>query len=1456
MRKNLKCFLVAVVLEIALWGFPAYCQAEALTGGTSTSDAPLIGGSATEIKVSGDGHNYFKFIPSQDGTYIITTLPQSVDTEAYLYYDATESSGKAADHGDYHLVEFYLTDELHANHVYYLKVYEFYGSVRTCTLTITGGGLKVNHSPTVTIADPGVDRIYKDSQIFSVSGSVNDSDGDPVTVSALINGQSASTNVSGENGKWSLWWNTADIPEGVYQDVVFTVADELGATGTARYTGNIVVDKTAPTASVTYSKNPVKQGDSLTITANFSEALADSSPVTIAISGANSASAIDMTKISATQYILNYTVGTGNGAALVSFSSGADAAGNVVVATPIEGAGFMVDNTGPAAPTIIGLANQPDTAWNDGYLSRNDVASDRTLRVSLPAFNQAEAGEMLRIDSESIPIGCKSLSNTDIFNGYADVMISSATLTDLPETTRIFTAGITDLAGNIGDVSESVSAIVDKTPPTLVGAVKTDSTHLTIVLSEKCYNLNHSNNGGFTVNENGGSNFYEIVATTRGVDDCQIVLTVPDLKQAGNGGVIVKYGAGADGNVQDRAGNLMIADNAGLTVGAWDTVAPTISRAVLDSGNDYMDILFSEGVYGANNAVDPLTNSHFSLIFSANGGTVTDVFITGVRKADNKELALASVLTGGETTVRVFLGKNGIPSGSETVEIGMSGICPIYDRAGNAMSLLQTTGAKTLTDQLAPAIAGGNLAESNQYIDVAFSEGVYGTGKGAGAVSASQLQVTFGQNGGSAGGVQIHSIKRADNPNENSASALTGGETTIRVFLTITGNPSGVETLSIEPVSGALVYDLAGNAIASTATTGAQSLHPVTLKLAGDQIFTETNLATSDIHVAITGATLKDSSLEIENFTLHDAAGLRVACGIYVDPTHCTLRLTGSLNGNIERMGLTIKASEISSGYDLTSSNTIKIIDDLPTGKTTITIGVDGDSSASSNNRWYTAESFQNALRTVWNGTSLHLGKGTSGSPGDLWLYNPGMIGTAPGQIEEGTKIDRAQLILKIVSISGEATKPRRIKIYQIEDPGNLGKPCFMDTSGEGLRLGLDYQYRDHRPGQNIPWSDGAQNIGSSSSAITLLDCFEFIPRAFTQGGSECIRLDVTDAVRAWVNNSHLNQGLYMTIDDTTWNAGEQVFLYGPSFDKVNGPKLQIYLSAGEGKSPNSPTISANAPGNKQVALACTLKNPSGDTSHSIATGYRILRKKDVTPADPEDGTLIFDGTPSTINDSNLENGAIYYYAAFAYDANRNYSRKSYVQAIPGDYSAAPAEPVDLTYTLAGRDVTLSWIDKATNEKEYLVFRDSTQIATLKANQSGYCDRNVPSGTYTYKVRAVNSQGTSETTTGPVNVPNLPDAPADLAWSVVSSSEVQLCWTQAADTTYRVEILNENGALLRSEWATVSLSTDSGIIRYPVMRLIVNVGYRFRVVAVKASLENAAETDVVKTTADPKPIFF
>jgi len=99
------------------------------------------------------------------------------------------------------------------------------------------------------------------------------------------------------------------------------------------------VDNTRPTAALTYSPTgPVKSGTVLTITATFSEPLADSPVVQLAISGVNTAAAANMTKVDSTHYTKTFTVGAGNGAANVTLSAGIDLAGNVVVGTPTSGA--------------------------------------------------------------------------------------------------------------------------------------------------------------------------------------------------------------------------------------------------------------------------------------------------------------------------------------------------------------------------------------------------------------------------------------------------------------------------------------------------------------------------------------------------------------------------------------------------------------------------------------------------------------------------------------------------------------------------------------------------------------------------------------------------------------------------------------------------------------------------------------------------------------------------------------------------------------------------------------------------------------------------------------------------------------------------------------------------------------------------------------------------------------
>ena len=123
----------------------------------------------------------------------------------------------------------------------------------------------------------------------------------------------------------------------------------------------------------------------------------------------------------------------------------------------------------------------------------------------------------------------------------------------------------------------------------------------------------------------------------------------------------------------------------------------------------------------------------------------------------------------GETAVRVNLTITGTPSGVETVEIKPFDGASIYDLAGNATLGTQTTGVKALYDKVGPKVTAGSVAADNAYIDVTFSEGVYTTSGGSGALVVGDFALTFVQNGGTATGVVIAGLVKT------TGGALTGG---------------------------------------------------------------------------------------------------------------------------------------------------------------------------------------------------------------------------------------------------------------------------------------------------------------------------------------------------------------------------------------------------------------------------------------------------------------------------------------------------------------------------------------------------------------------------------------------------------------------------------------------------------------------------------------------------------
>jgi len=109
-----------------------------------------------------------------------------------------------------------------------------------------------------------------------------------------------------------------------------------------------IIDGISPTARVSFSMNPVRKGDSLLITVNFSEKMADSPVPQISLTGQNTLESTNLTRLDDSTYTFWWLVEKGNGEVYVTLGSCIDLAGNNIIGTPTENPSFTI------IPTLFG----------------------------------------------------------------------------------------------------------------------------------------------------------------------------------------------------------------------------------------------------------------------------------------------------------------------------------------------------------------------------------------------------------------------------------------------------------------------------------------------------------------------------------------------------------------------------------------------------------------------------------------------------------------------------------------------------------------------------------------------------------------------------------------------------------------------------------------------------------------------------------------------------------------------------------------------------------------------------------------------------------------------------------------------------------------------------------------------------------------------------------------------
>ena len=120
-----------------------------------------------------------------------------------------------------------------------------------------------------------------------------------------------------------------------------------------------------------------------------------------------------------------------------------------------------------------------------------------------------------------------------------------------------------------------------------------------------------------------------------------------------------------------------------------------------------------------------------------------------------------------------------------------------------------------------------------------------------------------------------------------------------------------------------------------------------------------------------------------------------------------------------------------------------------------------------------------------------------------------------------------------------------------------------------------------------------------------------------------------------------------------------------------------------------------------------------------------------------------------------------------------------------GGNASAPAAPTNLTASVSGGSVSLSW-DAVDGASSYKVYRDGSLLNSVSSNS--FSESGLAYGTYLYEVASVNDSGESASKTSiSADVHEVaPSAPSDLSASV-SGDSVSLSWSAAnGASSYKV----------------------------------------------------------------------
>ena len=286
----------------------------------------------------------------------------------------------------------------------------------------------------------------------------------------------------------------------------------------------------------------------------------------------------------------------------------------------------------------------------------------------------------------------------------------------------------------------------------------------------------------------------------------------------------------------------------------------------------------------------------------------------------------------------------------------------------------------------------------------------------------------------------------------------------------------------------------------------------------------------------------------------------------------------------------------------------------------------------------------------------------------------------------------------------------------------------------------------------------------------------------------------------------------------------------------------------------SAPAASSNLAATVASASQINLTWTDGSNNED---GFKIERKTGTTGTYAQIGTV--GSGVASYQDTGLDCGTAYYYRVRAFNGVGDSSNSNEANATTSTCPLnAPTAPSGLTAAvISSTQINIYWADNSSNETGFKIERKTgssgtySQVGTVGGGVKTYSDTGLTCGsTYYYRVRAYNTIGDSSYTSEANGVltcsVTVPTAPSNLQATVVSSTQINLTWTDNSSNEDGFKVERKTGAA--GTYAVVK-TTSAGVTTYSDTGLTAGTAYYYRIYSYNSAGNSGYSSEANGTTS-------